>query len=311
MLQSILRALLVPGLLLVAGPGLAESSSKAALTIEEGSVARSQVVALGRDLVVAGEAAADVVALNGDARIAGSVRGDVIVLGGDALLGDAADVGGDVFVLGGRLEAASGSRIDGRSVSYPTIGSAWLTLLEGPSLGLSATSPVVLGAKMALLAAWLTLTLVLLATSGRAILTTSEQLRTEPLRNFVIGVTAVLSLLLTGLFFSAFAAALVGVPLLVLVVMLALMLKLWGMVAVFHAVGQWIGSVVLRRRLHALNSAVIGLLVLGTIKMIPYVGTWVWTVATFVAVGATLATKFGRREPWFDLDPDLSRFPAA
>jgi hypothetical protein len=301
-------ALLTLASTLIAAVATGETRSRPmALKIEEGSVARSQVVAVGRDLEVAGEAAADVVAINGTARVGGRIVGDLIVLGGDALLGSAARVEGDVFVLGGRLEAERGARIDGRSVSYPTISSAWLTLIEGPSLGMSPTSPVVLGAKLALLAAWLTLTLVLLATSGRGILSTSEQVRIEPLRNFFVGLTAVLALTMTGLFFSAFAGAVVGVPLLVLVVLLALMLKLWGMVAVFHAVGEWVGVHLLRRRLLALNCALVGLLVLGSIKLIPWIGTWVWTVATFIAVGASLSSKFGRREPWFDLEPDLSR----
>ena len=287
------------------------ASSETALTIEEGSVARSQVVALGRDLLVAGEAVADVVAINGNARITGRVAGDIIVLGGNAVLSSTARAAGDVFVLGGTLEAEQGARIDGRSVSYPTISSAWLTLIEGPSLGLPPTSPVVLGAKMALLAAWMTLTLLLLATSGRGILSTSEQVVADPMRSFFVGLTAVLALTMTGLFFSAFAAALVGVPLLVLVVMLALMLKLWGMVAVFHALGNWLGTRVFRRRFRTLNCALLGLLTLGAIKMIPFVGTWVWTVATLIAVGASLSTKFGRREPWFDLEPDLTRHPAS
>ena len=303
------RAVLCCCLLALLASVASSSEKSPALTIEKGSVARSQVVAVGRDLQVYGEAAADVVAINGNARITGQVAGDVIVLGGDARLGSAAQVEGDVFVLGGKLEAEQGSRIEGRSVSYPTISSAWLTLIEGPSFGLSATSPVVLGAKLALLAAWLTVTLLLLATSGRGVLGTSEQVRAEPLRSFFVGLVAVLAMTMTALFFTAFAAAIVGVPLLILVVMLALMLKLWGMVAVFHAVGDWFCQTLLRRRLQALNCAVVGILFLGSIKMIPWVGTWVWTVATFIAVGASLSTKFGRREPWFDLEPELPRHP--
>lgn len=296
---------------LLMAPAVYGVSPSTALVIEEGSVARSQVVALGRDLLVAGEAVADVVAINGNARITGKVAGDIIVLGGNALLSSTARAKGDVFVLGGTLEAEQGARIDGRSVSYPTISSAWLTLIEGPSLGLPPTSPVVLGAKMALLAAWMTLTLLLLATSGRGILSTSQEVVANPMRSFFVGLTAVLALTMTGLFFSAFAAAVVGVPLLVLVVMLALMLKLWGMVAVFHALGDWLGTTVFRRRFLTLNCALLGLLTLGAIKMIPYLGTWVWTVATLIAVGATLSTKFGRREPWFDFQPDLTRHPAS
>ena len=43
----------------------------------------------------------------------------------------------------------------------------------------------------------------------------------------------------------------------------------------------------------------VGLVALGLIKLAPWVGTWVWTIATFIGVGAALTTKLGRREPWF------------
>lgn len=305
-------ALLSAPLLVEPAPGIAAASERpAALTIEAGSVASRQIVALGRDVQVAGQADSEVVAINGNARITGRVAGDLIVLGGDAFLGSDARVRGDVLVLGGRLETAPGARIEGRSVVYPTISATWLTLLEGPSLGMKASSPVVIGAKLALLAAWVTLTLMLLASDGNQILSASEQLRSSPLRDFVVGLTGVLAMLLTALFFSAFAAVVVGVPLLALVVMLALMLKLWGMVAVFHAFGDWLGWRVLKRRLLPLHGALVGLLVLGVVKLMPWIGTWAWTAASLIAIGASLTTKFGRREPWFDLGPDLTHRSAA
>lgn len=294
--------------LATAAPSLAQDLP--AIVVEEGSVARQEVVALGRDLVVAGEAMSDVVSISGSTRVEGHVGGDVIVLGGDGLLSETARIDGDVFILGGRLEAEPGARIEGRSVSYPTVSSAWLTLMEGPSLGLSAGSPLVLGAKLALMAAWLALTLLLFATSGRQLLETSESVQANPGRNFITGVAGVLAMLLTALFFSAFAAAIVGIPLLILVVLLALMLKLWGMVSVFHATGYWLVGRLLKKRALPLNYALVGLLVLGAIKLVPWVGTWTWTVATFIGVGSTLTTKFGRREPWFDLEvPDGRSFP--
>jgi len=49
--------------------------------VEEGSVARQEVIAMGRDLVIAGEAMSDVVSINGSTRVEGRVGGDVIVLG--------------------------------------------------------------------------------------------------------------------------------------------------------------------------------------------------------------------------------------
>ncbi len=268
--------------------------------IGEGSVAARQVVALGRDLQVDGEAAADVAAINGSVTVTGRVRGDVIVLGGDARVSAQAAVGGDVFVLGGKLQIEPGARIEGRSVAYPSVGAAWVILLGGPSLGQPSMSPVVIGAKTALVAAWLAWTLLVFAIGGRGVLSASESIRVEPFRNFFVGLSGVLALFLTALLLSAFAAVLVGVPLLLMVVLVAVLLKLWGMTAVFHALGSWVARHILRRRWAPLNAAVLGLCILGLVKMAPWVGSWSWTVASFIGVGASLTTKFGRREPWFE-----------
>jgi hypothetical protein len=291
---------------LAAQPALGQHEP--ALVIAEGSVARQQVVALGRDLVVEGRALSDVAAVDGSIRVSGSVTGDVIVLGGDARLDSTARVESDVFVLGGAITAAQGARIGGRSVAHPTFSSAWLTLLEGPSLGGSALAPLVVGAKLALLAAWLLLAVVLLAVGGREVRRTSEEIGEEPLLCFMVGLTGVLAMFLTALFFSAFAAVLVGVPLLALVVVLALLLKLWGMVAALHALGSWLGARARRPRLPPLQAAAIGWLALGAVKLVPWVGTVVWTAATIVGIGAALRTKLGRREPWFQAEaPAVSR----
>ncbi len=258
-----------------------------------------RIVGLGRDVMIDGEAMSHAVALNGSVFVTGKVGGDVIVLGGKVFLSPSARIGGQVFVLGGHIEAAPGSSIGGRSVAYPDASALWITLLEGPSFGMSALAPVVLGAKLALLAFWAFLCMLLFAVSGREIVSTSESVRKEPFRNFFLGLTGVLAMLLTALFFSAFSGALLGVPLLVLVGVVALLLRFWGMVAVFHALGHWLCTRLQRRRLLPLTTAVCGLFVLGLCKFFPYVGIWTWTMATFIGVGAALSTKLGRHEPWF------------
>jgi len=283
----------------VAQAAPATRASEPALEIERGSLARQQVVALGRDVIVDGEALADVAVIDGSAHVTGSIGGDLLVLGGRVRLESTARVAGDVFVLGGALDAAPGATIGGRAVSYANMSSAWLTLLEGPSLGLSSGSPLILGAKLALLAAWVALVLLLFAISGKELLATSDVVRREPGRCFFVGLTGVLAMVMTALFFSAVAAWLIGAPLLVLVVLLALLLKLWGMVAVFHALGGWLLGRFGRRRLVPVHAACLGVLALGLVKFVPFAGVIVLTVATFLGVGASLITKFGRREPWF------------
>lgn len=286
---------------LVLAPTAAEPATPpAALEIHAGAIAHDQVVALGRDLVIDGEALADTAAINGSVWLSGLVRGNVIVLGGDAHLASGARVEGDVYVLGGVIDAEPGVHVDGRAVAYPTAAHAWLSMLEAPGLGLQASSPVLLATKLGLLTVWVLLVLLLFATSRKAVLSTSEAVRREPFRNFFVGLVGVITFFLTALFLSAFTGPLVGIPMLTLVVIWLLVLKLWGMVAVFHALGEWCCRR-FHRRPAALQVATLGLLLLGACKFVPAFGLWLWTLATLIGVGATLTTKFGRREPWFDL----------
>jgi len=302
------KALLASLLLLSAVPAPAaapaassSSSDSVALRLEAGSVTREQLVAVGRDVVIEGEALSDVAALDGSVDVSGRVGGDVVVMRGDVRLAPTARIGGDVFAMGGTIHASPGAQAGGRMVSYPTASNAWLTLLEGPSIGLGFTSPLVVGAKLALLAAWAALLLLFFAASGRQVIDTADGVRREPFRSFFVGLTGVLALVLTGLFFSAFARGIAGVPLLILVVILAMVLKLWGMVAVFYALGDWLARKVFHRRFQPLTAATLGLLVLGALKFLPYLGLLAWTTATLIGIGASLSTKFGRREPWFEL----------
>ncbi|MDX1632890.1 MAG: hypothetical protein R3234_13550 [Thermoanaerobaculia bacterium] len=274
-------------------PSRAQDRERPVLEVAKGSVARSQVVALDRDLRIDGEVRSDVAVVQGSVTVTGDVTGDVIVLGGDIRIGATGRVGGDLFALGGEVEMASGALVTGRTVSYPTLSAAWITLLEGPSLGASPTSPLVVGAKLALLFAWLLLALGLLATLDREILATSRGVRFRPFRSFAVGLTAVLSLVLSALFISSFAASLLGLPILFLIAFVAVALKLWGMVAVFHALGEWIGQKV-RRNLLPVTAATLGLLTLGLLKLLPWIGIWTWTIATLIGVGAALITRMGR-----------------
>jgi len=124
------KALLPLLLLALASPALAAPSPEAepAMRLEAGSTTGQQLVAIGRDISVEGEALSDVAAMNGSVDVSGRVDGSVIVLRGDARLAPTARVGGDVFVVGGRIHAARGAQTGGRMVSYPNAPNAWLTL---------------------------------------------------------------------------------------------------------------------------------------------------------------------------------------
>jgi hypothetical protein len=111
---------------------------------------------------------------------------------------------------------------------------------------------------------------------------------------------------LTAIVFSYLVPYLIGIPLLAALAVFAIFTKIYGMIAVFHTIGTLIAGVKTREQLGArkwlrgdLAMVVIGVLILGAIRLIPVVGTIVWGLASVFGVGVALATKFGRREPWF------------
>ncbi len=225
-----------------------------------------------------------------------------MVVGGDAWIEAGARVEGDAYVLGGRLHIEPGGRVGGRVVSHPGTSSAWLFLLEGPALGLSSFSPVVLGAKAALLAAWILAGLILLATTPLGLESSRREIAQRPVRCFYVGLVAVASMVLTTLFLTSFAGAVVGVPFLALLLIVALVLKVWGTVTAFLLVGVGLLEHRMARPIDPLVALLVGIACLGALKLVPYVGIGVWSAITLVGVGAALLTKFGQRQPWVATD---------
>ena len=299
----------VPGLLacfcvaVAAGCATADPApegGRAAVVVEADAVMRDQVVTLGRDLELRGEARSDVVVLSGDARIDGTVAGDVIVLGGDVHLGPPARLRGDVFVLGGEVNAGSGAAVEGRTVAYPRAPSSWLVLAEGPLLGRSPLSSAAALLNLALLLAWLLVSVVLVWGFDSSLTVTAQSVLERPFRNFFAGLVAVLAVGLTFGLLTATAPALVGAPLLVVCAAAAMVCKLWGTVAVFIAVGTRLLPNRPGIAGRPMAAVLVGLLALGVVKMTPYLGGWTWTIVTCVGIGAALDSRLGRREPWFD-----------
>lgn len=276
----------------------AESAGEA-VVVEADAVVRDQVIAVGRDLELRGEARSDAVVLSGDAHVDGVVTGDVIVLGGDVHLGSPARVRGDVFVLGGEVTVEAGAAIEGRTVAWPRAPSSLLILAEGPLMGRSPLSPAVAMLNLALLLAWLLVAVVLVWGFDSSLLGTAQSVLERPFRNFFVGLVAVLAVGLTFGLVTAAAPAMVGVPLLVVCAVAAMVCKLWGTVAVFMAVG----TRMLPKRAgiagQAMAAVLLGFLALGLVKMVPWVGGWTWTIVTCIGVGAALDSRLGRRDPWF------------
>jgi hypothetical protein len=158
----------------------------------------------------------------------------------------------------------------------------------------------------ALLAMWMIAAVSLTLLSGREIRYSSVEMRASALHCFALGLVAVTSFALTAIVFSYLIPFHVGLPLLFALGVFAILTKIYGLVVVFHAIGTLVAGSRTREQLQRRNwlrgdlaMVVIGVLVLGALRLIPIVGPIIWGFASVFGIGTALATKFGRREPWF------------
>jgi hypothetical protein len=158
---------------------------------------------------------------------------------------------------------------------------------------------------VSLIFVWLIAAVALTLISGKEIRYSSTELRISPLHCLALGLVAVTSFVLTAIVFS-WLTSVISVPLLVTLAAFGILTKIYGTIAVFHAVGTMVAGLRTRDQLAQrrwlrgdLAMVIVGLLILGAIRLVPIVGPIVWGLASIFGVGVALATKFGRREPWF------------
>jgi hypothetical protein len=158
---------------------------------------------------------------------------------------------------------------------------------------------------VSLLFVWLIAAVALTLISGKEIRYSSTELRISPLHCLALGLVAVTSFVLTAIVFS-WLTSVISVPLLVTLATFGILTKIYGTIAVFHAVGTMVAGLRTREQLAQrrwlrgdLAMVIVGLLILGAIRLVPIVGPIVWALASIFGVGVALATRFGRREPWF------------
>lgn len=253
---------------------------------------RGNVVVFGRNAVIDHPVMGDVQVYRGTATVRDVVDGDLLVFGDGVAFEGNGRVNGDVILAGGAVKNGDG-RIGGHLYTPATI--------EGAMAMMTRTAVIV-----SLLLVWMIAAIVLTLMSGREIRLSSLEVRTSPLHCFALGLVAVTSFLLTAIVFSYLVPYLIGIPLLFALAVFAVLAKIYGTVAVFHAVGTLVAGARTREQLAQrrwfrgdLAMVVVGVLILGAIRLIPVIGPLLWAGASVFGIGTALATKFGRREPWF------------
>ena len=254
--------------------------------------ATRDVYVFGRHATIDKPVAGSVQVYRGDVIVANVIAGDLLVLGGTVDFTGAGRVDGNLIYGASRISNAA-DRVGGHS--YP------MSSLEGAAASMTKNAVVA-----SLLLVWLLTAIVVTLMSGREIRLSSVEVRTSALHCFVLGLVALTSFVLTAIAFSYLVPYVVGIPLLAALAVFAILTKVYGMIAIFHAAGTLIAGSRTRQQLANrkwlrgdLAMVVIGVLILGAIRLTPVIGPIVWGLGSIFGVGVALATKFGRREPWF------------
>src|SRR5437868_2658531 len=95
---------------------------------------------------------------------------------------------------------------------------------------------------VSLLFVWIIVAIVVTLMSGREVRYSSIEVRTSPLHCFALGLVAVTSFVLTAILFSYLIPYVVGIPLLIALAVFAILTKIYGTIAVFHAVGAIVAN---------------------------------------------------------------------
>ncbi len=242
--------------------------------------------------------------------MSGRIHRDLILLGSSATIRRGARIDGDVLSIGGSLTfeenpPASSSNLSGNATSAQVGGrvrtvsaleAAVATELQtSPAASLSRW-PFLLSFRLALLFAWLVASLLLLALAPRAVGAAADGVPGRGAFLGALGATGVLTAAFAGalaltLLPSRLALATGGVLLVLLVAA-----KIWGLSVVFLALGRRLNARATRGS--ALfgdpAAAALGLLALGVASLLPLAGPLLWSAASLVGIGVSLAAAVSR-----------------
>lgn len=269
-------------------------------------------VVYGGNLVVKGTVEEDANAFGGNLDIYGRVEGDANAFGGNVILHDGASVGGDVSAIGGSVIREDGSAVEGSTESFGGGGIGALVANEVKD-SLKQQAPEEASAEEVTTASntsesserhsgggLIGFILRFAALFGLGFLgqllfparmkELSEEIKSQPLKS---GVTGLLGLIALVPLTAVLAITIIGIPVAVVMWLVLPVVAAMGLAVLASEIGVKVP--VLRGRKTQAAVLAMGLLALLTVGAIPGIGPVVLTLATLVAFGAIIRTRFGYR----------------
>lgn len=248
---------------------------------------------LGRDIVVSEAVEGNVVAVLSDVQVDAPVSGNVIVWGGSARFGPQGSVAGNLSVFAGDVVPAPGRALPVRgAVSTPgSLLRLYLEEMHRAPWEDAARAPAVRGLRVVSLSLWLLLSLALLYVLGSPFSRAAAMAEADWSGVLLAGTLGVATLFLAATSALALLPSALSLPVALAFGVIAVAAKVFGMGALFLLLGQKLLKTVAPARRPAALAA--GFLALGAASLLPYVGAVLWSIASVVAVGVALLSRFG------------------
>jgi len=252
------------------------------------------ITSVRRDIVVSQSLSGRVISVLGDVRIAARVSGDVVVWGGNVSFAPGGSVAGDLLVFGGSIQApaAGALPVEGRVSTPGSLLAMYLAeMRRAPWEGASVGPSVIGGLHLIALSAWLAVALALLYFFASPLARAAMLAEDDWTGSIAAGALGVLTLFLAAGAALSLLPSAVAIPIALFSAAVAVLAKVFGMAALFLLLGQkLLKSVAPAKRPAALAA---GFVVLGGLSLVPFLGALLWSVASIVAVGVALVSRFG------------------
>ena len=297
-MKRYLHLVLLFVLWLVPGAGLARAQNDA-LVIAAGQHVAGNVATIAQDIRVDGIVDGEVTSWTGAITIAGSGGGDVVSYGGAITVTPTRQVAGHILASAGMLHQSPGAVVAGQKISAGA-GEALASLLDllnptGPSGPDDALGHALFGVVLAVL-----LTAFCLLYSafwpGRVALA-GDTLRRLPGRALTLGLLTTLALALALLPLAGLlVASVVGVPLLLALLALALALYIYGLVVLAGMLSAHNATPANGRRMVACTLALV-LLIAVVVALAPLWGLALFFLVASPGLGAVVLSRGGMAQP--------------
>jgi len=286
----------------VAGAGVSfgeEVIVKAGKTVNE-------AVSIGDDIHVYGTVQEKAVAVGGDVFVesGGHVKGNAVAIGGDIFVRNSGNIDENAVTLGGRTRTDFGGAVHGELVTlFPNniffnfgdaglINNIFKFLILGPVIGIFGIIGVIIALIFSLLKLVLFLAIAALVTHffPKNVSNMAEFSRKEFWKSLLLGFVVVMAV---PFIVIALLITIIGIPIIPPFMVFLFIAYLFGSVGV----ALWVGCLIPNSEHRSdMQNVVIGVLVIGLVRLIPAVGLLVKFAVLAVAFGVVLFTRFGMQK---------------